>query len=66
MAKVGEIKIGFEIAEKAFGTDYQFGGAEHDIIYLLPPDVTLDEEDERALKVAGWHYSDHDGWYHNV
>lgn len=66
MACVRDIKIGMEVAEKLMGADYQMGGAEHDIIYLMPPGTIVSEEDKQTLEGAHWHYSTRDGWYHHV
>lgn len=66
MADVKDIKVGLEIAEEYFGGEHQLGGAEHDIIYLFPPDVTLSDEDKARLEAAGWRFSKQEGWFHFV
>jgi hypothetical protein len=66
MAKVSDIKLGLEIAIQKFGPDYQFGGAQHDVVYLFPPDVELSEAEKSLLEGADWILSEQEGWMHFV
>jgi hypothetical protein len=64
--KIKDFKVGLAVAEKLNGADSFIGGAEHDVIYLLPPGTELADEDKARLEKAGWSYSKQHGWYCHV
>lgn len=63
MATIRELTEGMAILAKYMGGDEaHIGGAEHDTIYVCPPDVKVSSEDALKLTDLGWHWDSETGW----
>lgn len=66
MAQVKDVIAGLEVVMEVVGENSLMAGAEHDVLYGLPPNTRLTNEQKQKLEAAGWMYSNNEGWYHFV
>ena len=63
MARISDLRAGLDILAKYMDPENHIGGADHDIIYVLPPgNCVVGLDDIGTLKSLGWHYSAEYGW----
>jgi len=66
VASFNDVIKGLQILVKYADPDDDIGGADHDLIYALPPDVEVSDADAKALEKLGWFFDDEFGWAHHV
>jgi len=64
MALISDIIIGLQILAQYVDENEHIGGAEHDVLYAVPPGTKVSDEHKRHLDELGWSYNEGDGWYH--
>lgn len=64
MARISDVIEGLQIIQKYVEPDEHLGGAEHDIIYAVPGDTSISDEDVARLIGLGWHNDSECGWSH--
>ena len=64
MASISSVIEGMRILAKylPYGAAEDLGGAKHDVIYVLPPETEVSDEDVAKLTNLGWHLDEEMGW----
>lgn len=64
MASISSVIEGMRILAKylPIGEESSVGGAEHDVLYVCPPETDVTDVDAEKLVALGWHLDEEMGW----